>query len=299
MNAFSRGLGLFKQSSAVLRQNRSLIWLPIISVSSLLLLLAAIITSTYFTYGATRSAALWNAYPSITIFVGFTVLFFILTTISTFFDVALLFAVNELFDGRSTTLKESLAFAWSRRGKVATWSAFSVAATMISNQIESKVGWLGKLGFLALGIAWSLVSFIILPVFILEGVGIKEAVQRGYGYFKRTWGTNVYGNVRVGVFLLVIAIAAYFIGAALSTATGAFLFFVVHLSDATAGMYAISFQVLLVLFLIGLGFYGTVLTRIFQVALYRYASRGEITSYYSSEFLEEAYIERKGILRKR
>ena len=52
--------------------------------------------------------------------------------------------------------------------------------------------------------AWSLVTFLAVPVIAIEGTGPFETLKRSASIFRQRWGQQITGNIAIGgaVFLL-------------------------------------------------------------------------------------------------
>lgn len=125
------------------------------------------------------------------------------SAVSTFFAVALAAAAAEVLDGRDATVGGALAVAWSRRGAVAGWALVLVTVNLVLQTVARRLGPLGAIVTGIAGAVWELVTFLVVPVIALEGVGPMEAVRRSGSIFRERWGEQVVGQVSItGVFLL-------------------------------------------------------------------------------------------------
>ena len=61
--------------------------------------------------------------------------------------------------------------------------------------------------------AWSLVTFLAVPVIAIEGTGPFETLKRSASIFRERWGQQITGNIAIGgaVFLLGVLPAAILI----------------------------------------------------------------------------------------
>jgi len=59
--------------------------------------------------------------------------------------------------------------------------------------------------------AWSLVTFLAVPVIAIEGTGPFETLKRSASLFKSRWGQQITGNIAIGgaVFLFGVALYRY------------------------------------------------------------------------------------------
>ena len=90
-----------------------------------------------------------------------------------------------------------------------------------SSASSSATAIVGRIVAALIGLAWNLVTFLTVPILVLEDVGVGDAFKRSKDLFKKTWGENVVGQAGLGVVgVLVVAspaIALIAIGAALGT----------------------------------------------------------------------------------
>ena len=50
-----------------------------------------------------------------------------------------------------------------------------------------------------LGAAWTLATFLVVPVLVSRDIGPIDAFKESVGLLRRTWGENAIGNVGIGV----------------------------------------------------------------------------------------------------
>jgi hypothetical protein len=50
-----------------------------------------------------------------------------------------------------------------------------------------------------IGLAWSLVTFLTIPILVIEDIGVGAALKRSKDLFKKTWGENVVGQAGLGI----------------------------------------------------------------------------------------------------
>ena len=72
--------------------------------------------------------------------------------------------------------------------------------------IQERAGLLGRWVAGLFGLAWTVATFLVVPVLVSENVGPVDAVKRSAELLKRTWGENVVGNVGIGFVCGLIAL---------------------------------------------------------------------------------------------
>jgi hypothetical protein len=131
------GKQLLRASLGLFRQNRKMIWLPVLSgLTSAVAFLAisgVVAVPLLRAYGPSPWAVLY-LFPGImaSSFVG------------VYFNVALVFAANEQIEGRRITVRLALSMAWSRRRVVFSWALLSAVVGTVIRAVESRLGpWVG------------------------------------------------------------------------------------------------------------------------------------------------------------
>lgn len=252
MSRISRTIALAKSSWQVLKADKELLLLPVLSLVATILVAATFLAPILLSGDA---VALEDPGP-----VGYVLLFAAYVTlafITIFFNAALVHAANERMDGGDPTLGSAIRGALMRVGRILPWAIVSATVSIILRALEERAGSLGRIVSAVAGVAWSLVTFLVIPVLVIEGVGVGDAVKRSGSLFKKTWGENVAAQVGFGLIGLVAILPAFLIGAGAVAAGGAI---------AVLGIGAAIVWVLAVVMVL------SALNGIFQTALYRHAA---------------------------
>jgi hypothetical protein len=130
--------------------------------------------------------------------------------------------------------------------------------------------------------AWTLVTFLVLPILVIEGTGVKDALTRSASTFKRTWGENVIGNAGVGL--------VGFVGILVGLLVCAPLVVLGVSSDLVA--LTVGAIVLFVVWAILVSVFSAALSGVFQTALYRFAVLGEEPAGFTHEQIAGAFVPR-------
>lgn len=259
MGFFARlkmGWNLSKDSFAVLRDHPELALFPLVSGIAGLLYIALLFGGS-FVLGLFESDA-----------TGFAVLFvFYLGSafIAAFFNAGLVYSAREAFEGRNPSLKGGIAAAWRHKGPLFAWAVISAVVGMILRAIEQQDNIVADIAAMIFSVAWSIVTYFIIPVIVFEDVGVLEMFKRSGETFKNTWGETAGASFGVGIitvlFMLVGLLVAGVVFVAFSSVAGTLGVFV---AIAVAAVF------LLVIFL-----FGSALGAIAKTALYVYATEGK------------------------
>jgi len=268
MRRIKRGWALTKKSWTLLYGHRELIRFPLYGgVATILLGILFLGPGVFFidkdSYGAGIPLVIIGVY--------------VLAVVGTYFSVGLAAAADRIFRGQEATVGDGLAVASSHFAAICGWAAISTAIGVVIGALEQQGGIAGQIAGRLVGTAWSLVTFLAVPVIAIEGTGAVATLKRSASLFRQRWGQQITGNLAIGgaIFLLGVLPAAALI----------VLGFVIWPSVGFAGavLVVIGVLVLCVALLISKALNG-----IFGVALYRYALDGEVLGGFTEADLESA-----------
>jgi len=208
---------LAKRSWAVLRSDTSLAWFPVFSFLATLGVVgvvAGLIAAAGLDDRATGNALRPIGYV-------FVVLGYLgVALVQTYFLAALVAGADQRLRGGQSTVTSGLAAANARLHRLLPWAIVTATVSLVLNMLERR-GVIGRIIAGVLGLAWSLITFLTVPILVLEDIGIGAAFTRSKDLFRRTWGENVVGQAGLGVVGFLVTIPAVFllmVGAALGTA---------------------------------------------------------------------------------
>jgi Family of unknown function (DUF6159) len=274
MSRIKRGWGLTKKSWALLNDHRELIRFPLYgAVATVPLAILFLGPGLYLLDKHTLAGAI----PLLVIGV------YVLSVVAVYFSVGLAATANMIFSGQEATVADGLAVARSRFSQICGWAAISTAISLLMAVLENQGGLAGNIAARVVGMAWSLVTFLAVPVIAIEGTGPLETLKRSGSIFRKKWGAQITGNIAIGaaVFLLGVLPAAILIVAGIAIWSSA--------SFLGALLVVIGALVLALALLISRALNG-----VFGVALYRYAVEGEAVGGFTAEELESAVKVKKG-----
>jgi hypothetical protein len=274
MSRIKRGWALTKKSWALLNGHRELIRFPLYgAVATTLLAIVTLGPGLYLL----DTDKLGGAIPLLVIGI------YLLAVVGFYFSVGLAAAADMIFRGEQATVTDGLAVARSRFSQICGWAAISTAISVLMGVLENQGGIFGEIAARLVGMAWSLVTFLAVPVIAIEGTGPVETLKRLASMFRQRWGQQITGNIAIGgaVFLIGMLPAAILIVAGVVLWSSA--------SFLGALLVVIGALILAVAMLIS-----RALSGIFGVALYRYALEGKALGGFTSEELESAVRMKKG-----
>ncbi len=200
MQIFQRlkmGVVLTKDSLLVMRHNPKLFLFPLVSGVAGLAFLAIFLGTTF---------GLMAISPEGGVLVGLFLIYIVLTFVSTFFTAALVHQTREVLGGNEPSLKAGLAAAWDVKGPLFVWSVISATVGLIINAIESSDSPIGRAFGVIFGIAWTLMTFFIVPSIVFEKASTKEMFTRSAGTFKQTWGETPISLFGISIVSTLVAL---------------------------------------------------------------------------------------------
>jgi hypothetical protein len=274
MSRIKRGWGLTKKSWGLLNEHRELIRFPLYgAVATVPLAILFLGPGLYLL----DKDSLAGAIPVLVIGV------YVLSVVGFYFSVGLAAAANMIFNGQQATVADGLAVSRANFSQICGWAALSTAISVLMGVLENQGGIAGNIAARLVGMAWSLVTFLAVPVIAIEGTGPLETLKRSASIFRQRWGQQITGNIAIGaaVFLIGVLPAVLLIVAGVALWSSA--------SFLGAVLVVIGALILAVAMLVS-----RALSGVFGVALYRYALDGQAVGGFTSEELESAVKVKKG-----
>lgn len=141
---------------------------------------------------------------------------FIIGLVSQIFAATLIAAANERLDGGSFTMGQAFSKATTRTPSILGWSAINSTVGLILQAIRDKAGFLGDLAAGLIGAAWNVVTWLVLPIIIIEGTGPIAAIKKSATLLKSTWGENLFAQAGIGLIGFLLMLPGILIFGALS-----------------------------------------------------------------------------------
>ena len=270
----SRSWTLVKASAAVLRSDKELLLFPVISAIATLLVAATfllpVIGLRLFEGGQV------GVLGAVVGFLFYLCQYFVIF----FFNTALVGAAMIRLEGGDPTVADGLRIARSKAGVILGYAAIAATVGLLLQMVREKSGVIGKIVVGLVGMAWTLASFLVVPILVSRDVGPIDAVKESIELLKRTWGENVAGNVGIGmafglITMLVVVLAIGLVIAAAAVG-GVKLAIVVGI----VGVLAVALVAVI----------QAALSGIYSAAVYRYAVDGIAPAGFAGPQLQSAFL---------
>lgn len=282
MGKFARSWQLLKASVDVLMHERKLLVFPLISAFCLLLVVISFALPAAFAVGLFVPGHQLQIDPQgshLDWYVVLFVFYLVAYSVGLFFNTALVHAALTHLDGGHPTVRGSLREAATKWPQIFGYAAIAATVGVFLHALEERLGLIGRWVISLIGMAWSVVTFLVVPMLAATDVGPIDAVKRSAQLLKQTWGENLVGNLGLGVLSLLMGLAwIVIVGGlfALATVTRSPALFVLMAAVGVVGMF---FLVLV----------QTALRGVYSAALYRFAIHGDPGGRFDRTLLEGAF----------
>jgi hypothetical protein len=270
MDRIERAFRLLGASWEVLKKDRELIVLPVVS-SILILAVAASFFGAAWGVGGLRK----GGNPDALSYVFLALFYFCAYFISIFFNAAVVAAATIRLSGGDPTVADGLRAAREKLGSIAAWAAIAATVGLILRTLEERAGFLARIVISIVGVAWSAITFFVVPVILFEPVGAPDAVKRSASIFKQRWGESLVGSAGISLAMVVMAIPVVLLAVALG---------------------ALSVPLGILIGVLGVGLLaavGATMSGIFNAALYRFATTGEAAGPFQPSDLQSTFRQRR------
>ncbi len=306
---FARGWALMKQSWQVLRLDKELLLFPVLSSIACLLVMASfalpLVVSPTVRNAVLEGARMdeqeqqgfdnadqnpgaanredgrpfeFSAKQILPVVISFA--FYLATSfVIVFFNTALVCCALIRFNGGNPTLGDGLNAAVARLPQILGWVLLTATVGIILRQIEERVPLVGKFAISLIGMAWAVVTFMVVPVLAAEKLGPFAAVKRSASLLRKTWGESLAGQVSLSavqfVFMLPVILALVIAG------------FVAGATNTIWPLIIVGVVAVPLFILLAITF--STLQQIFLAAVYQYAAQGTVPDGFSQDLIESAF----------
>jgi hypothetical protein len=264
---------LMKDSWGVLMRDKELMLFPIASGAATLLVLVTFILpfvgATVWGAGRAHGAVFYFV-----LFCYYVCNFFVIV----YFNAALVAHVVARLRGGEPTIGQSIAAATACVPQIALWALVSATVGVILKWLSERAGFLGRIALALVGFAWTLVTYFVVPIIVIERKGTFDAVGESKDLLASTWGQQIVSGLGYGVIGFLLSLPGLLIVAG-AIATGATL----HSFAAFGALAAAA-----VLYLVTVGIVVSTLRAIFGAVLYMYVKTGEAPAGFDAAVLRAA-----------
>jgi hypothetical protein len=285
-----RGLELLQQSWSVLKKDKELLVFPALSGIACLLVAATFVLPFLVApglvdtmFGVNPQAAQPNPNADVVrqvLWVVLTFLFYFLNYfVIVFFNTALVSCAIIRFRGGDPTVMDGLQAAGARLPQIAAWALLAATVGIILRAIEERAGAVGKIVTGILGLVWSVVTYLVVPVLAVEKLGPIEALKRSSQLLLNCWGEGLVGNLGLRLIGFLLMLPGFFV-----------ILLAVYAGFATQSLIVgIGLGLSGVIYLVILSIVLSALEQIFVAGLYIYAAEHRVPDGFDEDLLRTAF----------
>jgi hypothetical protein len=265
MGKISRTWSLMGASWQLLKQDKEILIFPLISGICCLLVIASFAIPLFMSERWMPPDSDASLPQQIIYYLILFLFYFCNYLVITFFNSAVVACAAIRMGGGDPTVGDGFREAFARFPLIVGWALVSATVGLVLRIIEDRSQKIGKIVAGLLGTAWSIMSFLVIPILVIDRKGPITALKESTALLKRTWGEQLVGNFSFGLIFFLLGIPAFLLP---------ILGFVIGTVPAIITCIAIA-----VIYFIVLALIQSTLQAIFQAALYLYVRDGQAAGF--------------------
>lgn len=204
-----RSWAFAKMSFGIIWDFKQLMLFPILSTFAALVVTASFLIPLW----GTGTLEAWMAFMDeeaaadsipLTFYLVAFLFYFVNYFVIIFFNSALTACAFKVVNGEAPTVGYGLSVAGQRLPQILGWSLISAVVGVLLKAIENAHERLGEFVAAILGCAWTALTFFVVPVIVLEGLGPIAAFRKSTATLTKSWGTALVGNFSLGLLTFLI-----------------------------------------------------------------------------------------------
>jgi hypothetical protein len=280
----ARSWELVKASWRVLQSDKELVIFPIISAIGSLFV-SILFAIPFFTVGVTQSVRGNEDLPiNVAGYILLFIFYVVLYTVIFFCNTALVGAAMIRLQGGDPTVSDGFAIASKKINHILGYAVISATVGVILRAVSERGGVIGQIASGIFGMAWNIVTFLVVPVLVVEDIGPVESIRRSGALLKKTWGEQLAGNLGMGAvfglaFLLLFVVFIGLFAAVISAQSSTLIILVIIAAVAS---------------FIALSLLSATLQGIYQAAVYRYAMGDDVSAFFDPNMVRDTFKVKRG-----
>ena len=274
MSKIAITMSLMKASWQVLKKDKELLLLPVFSGICCLSVMTIFILQG-LEHGWLKSFANDAASQQKNTAYCFMFLFYYCNyLVIVFFNSAIIACAVIRMNGGNPTLGDGLQAAVNRFPHIAGWALIAATIGFLLGMIESGSQRGSSIIARILGISWSVISYLAIPLIVVEKTNPLFAMDFSMEMMRRTWGEQVIGNFSFGLVFSLFSLPV--------------LPFLLLFSKTWGASSFLPNLIFVVIYLIILSIFQSALQNIFNAVIYVFARDGKVPDEFSAEQLRGA-----------
>ena len=274
MGKLSNSWELMKASWKILMLDKEMLLFPLFSgIASILVMFSFAAPLFFFDDGALFNDMVSSENQLVQYVVVF-LFYFCNYFVVIFFNSAVVICATIRMNGGDPTVKDGIRLALKRLPLIIRWALVASGVGMLLRIIEERAGILGRIIAGLLGFAWTVTSFLVIPVMVVDKRGPIDALKESAHLLRKTWGEQLITNFSFGLIFMLLMLPA--IGISILAVTSGEAFIIIFVSIISA------------LYFLALVLIQSTLQGIFQAALFKFARSGNVAEGFNGYLLKNA-----------
>jgi len=205
VGTFRQAWAYVKLSWSVLAKDTGILIFPILSTCATLLVLVPFVVANRVAFEAAKGT---HGMLSPSLYAQIFLLYLACSFIIVFSNSAMVACASICLSGGTPKVADGFAAACRNLPRIVVWSIIAGTVGFLLALVKRRDdGIINQIVASIIGVAWTVATFFIIPVIILENCDIFAAFKRSADLFRRQWGTTVVGNVGLSAFFVPFWIA--------------------------------------------------------------------------------------------
>ncbi len=270
---------IIKESWAVLKQDKEIMWFPVVSALSTILVVFIMVAIFFLVvwggnfelFKESSTQKLNDVYVYGILLIYYIVTFFVVN----FFQAGLYIIVQARFSGQNLSFGDGINGAMKHFSKIFLWSLISATVGVILQIISDKSRIVGKIVASLLGAAWGILTYFSLPSLVIGNSSVKDSFKESASIIRKTWGETIIVNFGAGLFFGLLGFFLFAISVAIVILIPTWYIFIIV-------------GILFVISLIVIAIVSSTLNSIFKLVLFNYARTGQVPQGFSADIVKSA-----------
>ena len=222
MKRLSNTWNLIKSSFRVLMDDKKMLLFPVLSGICTIAIVASFFIPAFVT-GVIPFIGDPEQMSDTALYVSVFIFYFINYFIILFFNSAAIAYAIDLMRGGSPSLGAAFKKVQSRIIPLLGWTVIASTVGLILNTIENQSDKIGRIVIAFLGLSWTVISFLVLPILIVEGKGPITSLKESVRMVKDVWAEQLLGHFSFGLLFGLVLIPVALLSFAVMSLEGIFM----------------------------------------------------------------------------
>ncbi|MEO8012389.1 MAG: DUF6159 family protein, partial [Dokdonella sp.] len=173
---FSQSWSLVKASASVLRSDKELLVFPLVSA-----ICSMIVAASFFVpalLGGVFARVGDTGRPDVAMYALLFAFYIVQYAVIIFFNAALVGAALIRLRGGDPTVADGFRIAMSKLPAILGYAVIAATVGVLLRAAQERLGFIGRFIVGLVGLAWTVATFLVVPVLVTNDVGPVDAVKR-------------------------------------------------------------------------------------------------------------------------